>query len=1251
MTTTIMPHTRNPFPGLKPFEIEEQDYFFGREQQIDTMVDILAKNHFLSVVGTSGSGKSSLVNCGLIPALHQGLIGQAGSNWLIVKFRPGDRPIEAMAQALAAERALAETITPKVLTRVEIISSTLRLSTVGLLDIIEQSRLPESTRILLVVDQFEELFRYRQLSTPSQAVVAGFSEEAIAFVNLLLAVLAKNQAQIYISLTMRSDFLGDCTQFPGLAEIISRSLYLVPRMTREERRDAIVNPVLVEGATITPVLVTRLVNDVGDNPDQLSILQHALNRTWANWEVSGCSTSIDLEHYEAIGTMAKALDRHAEEAYHSLAKPGDNKDPSSLQFVCQSLFQAITDKANDERGIRRPTKLSTLSRITAASTTDLVAVIEVFRDPSRSFLMPPASKELDDDSVIDISHESLMRVWHRLSEWGDQEAIWAAEYQRLAERAQRYYAGDEGLLRDPALELALNRWEEIKPNQEWADRYHHGFAPARDYLKESEKARAEEIEEKEQADLMKLRIQHRNRNLFIAAFLGAVGLASYMFHQKQEALKQVARTWAAVSDGLIKEHEINPGMSIKLALAALNNEQLMDDPLESLKLANTLFTAMKKHGERSSDTSERITIPERILSVAELANRSLISAGANGSLHIWSQDLSALQKIVSKDAKLTNPVFLRLKNGRIVISGTLSNNTGASSDNKSNSRLQLWSKDMTQKLSETKLKDLAISIHEQPLSGTLLVAGYEHLDLYSPDLKLIRSKPLKTIRAVKVLRPHGDVLISLARDESQQSSRPYRLELWSADLMTRYRQINLGDEEDHAMDSLLQLKDSRLVSGSFDGSLQLWSSALERISSRVPAQARQILSLSTIRGDNDDEELVSGASDGTLRRFAIDKNGITPLHLPFPTEQGPVYSLLGVGPRLYSGGVDGSIKLWQWQRSRGNEHSQEDQIVRPDVSITTTLNGGSVYRVISRDGQDKQLDHGSFRNFHKKAAQTVMLGSKELNILSILPFQADPRQSLMVSGQRDGSVQLWRFESNKWIKKGPLFKPRGGKAGRITSIARLQDGDFVLGAKGFIYRVRFQDERWQEIGGACTLPTENSVASAKNILSMATLGNGDLVVGTNRGTIFRWKNPVNHWCKPPWQDELGEKQVFSLSEVSANSMIASMGDGSIVGWRWNPNVGWKWNTNSGPLLDRTEQFTLGTDSKIPILSSISYLAAQKIVIATNFNGGLQESAILQDISLKACRQVNASLNDDVRSGRSKPYIEQARQYCRKIMTS
>src|SRR6185436_3346975 len=216
----------NPFPGLRPFREDEEHLFFGRESQVDTMIDKLARTRFLVVVGTSGSGKSSLVNSGLRPALHRGLMAKAGTSWCMVQLRPGSNPVRAMARALASEGALFGDYQPEGVSLVEIVEATLRMSKLGLADIYEQAQLGEGVKLLVVVDQFEELFRYRKMKEASAGGEQDRHQEAVAFVNLLLEARVQANVPIYIVLTMRSDFLGDCAQFPGLAEAINEGQYL-----------------------------------------------------------------------------------------------------------------------------------------------------------------------------------------------------------------------------------------------------------------------------------------------------------------------------------------------------------------------------------------------------------------------------------------------------------------------------------------------------------------------------------------------------------------------------------------------------------------------------------------------------------------------------------------------------------------------------------------------------------------------------------------------------------------------------------------------------------------------------------------------------------------------------------------------------------------------------------------------------------------------------------------------------------------
>src|SRR5262245_21445162 len=495
----------NPFPGLRPFEFDESHLFFGRDGQSEQLIAKLGRTRFLAVVGTSGSGKSSLVRAGLLPALLGGFMTSAGSSWRIAVMRPGNDPVGNLAQALNAPGVFGSEITENAAIQAAVTEATLRRGGLGLLDAVRQSLMPHSESLLLVVDQFEEIFRFARVLQGTE-----YQNEAAAFVKLILEASRQRELPIYVVLTMRSDYLGDCSQFWDLPEAINDSQYLIPRLTRDQLREAITGPVAVGAGRITPRLVNRLLNDVGDNQDQLPILQHALMRGWDEWRSKSHyhikqpdGDAIDLCCYESIGGMAEALSRHADEAFNEL--------PGARRKLAEQIFKALTEKGEDNREIRRPLTLREIHAITKAEEKEIIAVIESFRRPGRSFLMPPADTDLTFDSLIDISHESLIRNWKRLCEWAEDEARCARTYRRLAETAVLHQMGEAGFWRNPDLQIALNWRQRIEPNEAWARRYHPEFSAAMNFLRASKQKQDEETAERERQQ--KAEIERARREL------------------------------------------------------------------------------------------------------------------------------------------------------------------------------------------------------------------------------------------------------------------------------------------------------------------------------------------------------------------------------------------------------------------------------------------------------------------------------------------------------------------------------------------------------------------------------------------------------------------------------------------------------------------------------------------------------------------------------------------------------------------
>ena len=577
----------NPFPGLRPFKIDESHLFFGREGQSDEVLLKLSKNRFVGVIGPSGSGKSSFIYCGVLPILYGGFLTNTSPNWEVIVTRPGAAPIDNLAASIL-DRDPDYVVSGKEDRQIKdtIVTTLLKSSSLGLVEAIMQSKRDADKNYLVLVDQFEELFRFKDRLDKDSI------NETLAFVNLLVEAINYADAPIYVAITMRSDFIGDCAQFPDLTKKINDSHYLIPQMTRDQKRKAITGPVAVGGAEITPRLIQQLLNDLGDNPDQLPILQHSLMRTWSYWSNFGdLGEPIDLKHYEAIGTMREALSLHANEAYDELDE--------DQQRICETLFKAITEKRGENFGIRRPTRLSEIASIIDVSDEDVIEVIEKFREPGRSLLTPAAGIPLTGSSIVDISHESLMRIWVRLKNWVDEEAEAVQMYLRLAEAAGMYQVGKAGLWRPPDLQLALNWQVKHKPTLIWGQRYHPAFERTMVFLEYSKKEydteqRIKELQRKRQ-------LQRARVTALVLATATVISLLFllYAFQQKTEADK--ARDAAEEQ----RIEAVSNAEKAKIAeAAALEQQKLAEEAADEARRQEQIANEQKLAAQKAQEQAE-----------------------------------------------------------------------------------------------------------------------------------------------------------------------------------------------------------------------------------------------------------------------------------------------------------------------------------------------------------------------------------------------------------------------------------------------------------------------------------------------------------------------------------------------------------------------------------------------------------------------------------------------------------------------
>src|SRR5690606_4272344 len=403
--------------------------------------------------------------------------------------------------------------------------SALRSGPRGMIEVSRYLQNSFGENIFFLIEQCEELLRFRD----SGALES--HDEAQLYVNLILNAIQNTDVPVYVAIAMRSDFIGYCSVFPHLTDIINKSNYLVPQMTREQKKMVIEGPVAVAGGKISQRLVKRLLSDMGNDQDQLPILQHVLMRTWDYWvENREGAEPIDLRHYQAVGRIFEALSLHANEAYDELS--------TREREIAEILFKTITEKSADNRGMRRPARLGLIAQLEEADESDVALVVEHFRKPGRSFLMPGANVSLNADSMIELSHESLMRIWKRLNVWVDEEFESAQMYKRLSDAAAMYQIGKTGLWRPPDLQLALNWQKKQKPTREWAQRYDEAFERAIVFLDTSRITYEAELKNQE---MMQRRVLRRTRTTAVvlgAGFIVAIVFFVLSYMEKLRADKQ-----------------------------------------------------------------------------------------------------------------------------------------------------------------------------------------------------------------------------------------------------------------------------------------------------------------------------------------------------------------------------------------------------------------------------------------------------------------------------------------------------------------------------------------------------------------------------------------------------------------------------------------------------------------------------------------------------------------------------------------
>lgn len=374
----------NPYKGLRAFQEADRDDFFGRavlvEQLLNRLSDQGDATRFLAVVGPSGSGKSSLVKAGLLPALRSGALTGSPQPF-IAEMLPGTHPFEELEAAL------------------------LRVAVSPLPSLIEQLRedrrglvraakrvLPSdpSTELILVIDQFEELF-----------TLVDDEDARVHFIDNLLSAATDPRGRMRIILTLRADFYDRPLLYPRLAELVRSQTELVLPLSARELEQAIVGPAERVGVQLEDGLVSTIINDVGAQPGTLPLLQFALTELFEQRE----GRVLTMDAYKANGGVAGALARRADELFNSLDTDG--------QRAAKQLFLRLVTLGEGTEDTRR--------RVLQAELKALTSNADVMEDIINAFSQYRLLT-LDRDPVtrgptVEVAHEALISQWERLQAW------------------------------------------------------------------------------------------------------------------------------------------------------------------------------------------------------------------------------------------------------------------------------------------------------------------------------------------------------------------------------------------------------------------------------------------------------------------------------------------------------------------------------------------------------------------------------------------------------------------------------------------------------------------------------------------------------------------------------------------------------------------------------------------------------------------------------------------------------------------
>ncbi len=549
-STLIVPmgdQAPNPYKGLQAFEEADASDFFGRDMLIDRLLDRLRDaedelHRFLAVIGPSGSGKSSVVKAGVIPSLRQGAL-PGSDQWYMAEMVPGNDPFVELTTALLSIAA-----TPP-----ENLYDELCADENGLLNAV-RAIMPEGSELLLVIDQFEEVFTTTE------------NEDArTLFLDNLRVATTDPESRVRIIITMRADFYDRPLNYPAFGELVRLRNEVVLPLSPDEIREAIIGPVERVGIQVETGLVAAMVADIAEQPGALPLMQYALTEIFDRRD----GNVMTLDAYHETGSVSGALARRAEELYQETSAGG--------QAAMRQVFLRLVTLGEGAQDTRRRTLITEL--LALAGDADDTVIRDVLDLLTKFRLLTSDADPETRIPTLAVAHEALIRKWDRLRNWLDDNREDILLQRRLA------VANDEWQKqgRDPsflARGMRLTQFEQLVA--------HATIALIQEEIKYvqisvTERERLEEEERLRQA--REAALEQRNKQILtvlaavmaVAAVIGII-LALYANTQKQEAedSRDVAEEQRGIAEDERENAEDQRATAVHNAEVAEEQRQIAD---------------------------------------------------------------------------------------------------------------------------------------------------------------------------------------------------------------------------------------------------------------------------------------------------------------------------------------------------------------------------------------------------------------------------------------------------------------------------------------------------------------------------------------------------------------------------------------------------------------------------------------------------------------------------------------------------